>query len=74
MAPIIEHISTNKRYVLLGAGLDVYQSSPKLVIKETGVEKPICVSNPNGGIQRLQSQEFIVLRVDGKSLEELLHS
>ena len=74
MATIVEHIDTKKKYVLLGTGLGVYQSAPHLGMKETGVEKHICVSNPNGGIQWLQSKEVIILSVDGKSPEEILQS
>ena len=74
MATIVEHIESKKRYILLGGGLGVYQSAPNLAIKETGVEKYICVSNSIGGIQWLQSREVIVISIDGKSPDQHFHS
>ena len=74
MATIVEHIESKTRYILLGAGLGMYLSSPKLVFKESGVEKLICVSNPKGNIQWLQARNVKVISIDGKSPDEYFHS
>ncbi|PHN05601.1 hypothetical protein [Flavilitoribacter nigricans] len=79
MAVIIQHVKSDKQYILLGSGLGMYESTkPNWLLGDlvgdtsSGSLKAICACDLEGNITWLIPEEFRVVSVDGKSPEELL--
>ncbi len=79
MATIVLHKETGKRYVLIGTGLGAFKSTRpsffggNLFPNEEEGEIPVAaVSDENGEIIWIYTNELEVLEIDGKTIKELL--
>ena len=79
MAVIVKHIESGEKYILLGTGFGAYKATrPSLFFgnwsptEETGQVTMVAVSNVQGQIGWVHSDELEVVAVDGKSPSELL--
>ena len=79
MATIVKHAPTTKRYVLVGAGFGVFESSkPNWFLgnlkhdKSEGEHHMVCVSDPSGRLFWVDSDEIVVESIDGISPAEIL--
>ncbi len=79
MATIVEHLQTQQRFVLLGAGYGMYQSSkPHPFFGNLGTETKggknalICVCDEHAQIGWINADAVTVISVDGDSPHRLL--
>jgi hypothetical protein len=79
MATIVRHKETEKRYILLGSGLGIYQSkNPGFVLSvlfpktEQGGAVAICVCDEQGDVRWFDSSDIVVETVDGQDPHSLL--
>lgn len=78
-ATIVQHKTTGKRFVLLGAGFGAYQSKKPnwffgdlMADTDEGQYLMVCVCNEHGEVGWLKSSTVKVVSVGGCSVEELL--
>jgi hypothetical protein len=72
MATIVLDKQTKQRYVLLGAGFGLYESSTEKYYEDLISLPMLACADPNGEIVWLSSEDVIVLEVDGKPPAVLL--
>ena len=79
MAVIVKHTQTGHNYILLGTGFGAYKATrPSLFFgnlaptEESGQTTMVAVSNDQGQIGWIHSEELQVVEIDGKKPNELL--
>ena len=79
MAVIVKHIESGEKYLLLGTGFGAYKATRPSVFfgsllpkEEAGQVTMVAVSNAQGQIGWIHSNELQVVQVDGISPGELL--
>lgn len=80
MASIIKHKKTGEKFILLGSGFGMYQSTaPSALLgnwspnTNKGSEQAICACKENGEILWLRSTDVTVIKVDGKSPDQYFY-
>jgi hypothetical protein len=78
MATIVKSKTSNKKYILLGAGLGAYKAVRPSFFggnlfphEEEGVVKSIAVCEANGDIIWLDSNDIQVVKIDGVDISEI---
>jgi len=81
MAVIVQHEPTGNRYVLLGAGFGAYRATrPSLFFgnwapaEEEGKIEVVAICTPDGRIGWANSNELVVVEIDGKPPAEVLQA
>ena len=73
MLVFVEHIKTQKAFILLGTGLGIYRSEDRQKFSEKvkeGVHKMLAVCDKAGKIYWYPSEELTVVTVDGKEVKD----
>lgn len=79
MVTIVKHITTDKNYILIGAGFAAYKTSKpstfianRVPVSDEGQISMVAVCDENGKIQWLNTDEIKVVEVDGTSPHNIL--
>lgn len=81
MVTIVKHITTDKKYILIGAGFAAYKTSKpatfianRVPISDEGEISMVAVCDENGKIEWLNTDEIKVVKVDGNSPLNILEN
>lgn len=72
MAIILHDKQTRQRYVLLGAGFGLYESTTEKYYEDLVSLPMLACAGPDGTIVWLSSEDVVVVEVDGKPPATLL--
>ena len=79
MAVIVKHRETGERYVLVGTGFGAYKATKPnwffgdlLADEQSGEMSVVAVCKADGGIGWFQSDDLLVVSIDGKALDTVL--
>lgn len=79
MATIVRHKNTGRKYALLGAGFGAYKATRPSFFggnlfpnEDEGTIEAAAVSDSNGIIYWIPTNELQVLEIDGKSISDIV--
>ena len=79
MAVIVKHRETGERYVLVGTGFGAYKATKPnwffgnlMADEQSGELSVVAVCNAEGGIGWFQSNELLVVSIDGEAPDIVL--